>query len=733
MMPLPQLEETMTNLAAYLMLAPTKHPRLILGEPYNRFAEANESLKLRATHYYSNALLAYGVPQNAPELQRVAEWFLTSVMKNEDEDVDHAEMIKLECLLRLKPTEMSIQPRLRRLIDQRIPISGFFHIDWGEDQESRSPIADTLSALQVIMLARDRDLTRGQISDDDLKQSIDKVIGIVVEHKDLARLLRFEYLLTGRIDTQHMQQLKYLIDCSQDYGNVWGISRKYIWDRVEPIIMAMHNRQLTISMVEEHKKTFREIITNTCNVIENLSFLRADYPQVVPVLDSCMELWWNQFSGESAPQTLRNFFSDEYHYLVGLCRTMVTVNAFAGEPQGAQLWLPTLREMSSKFHDHNSIENLGIETALRKWIGIELPNEPIPLKLGLSDASVVRIKPTVYNPIDPRKNSLLQDSLIVKYGPSDEIEQERRNYDALPSRLRTSFVSIPNIIYTNEFGQSFVIMQDLHDYQTLYEIYEQLLNTDMELSRLLSSFLMEVHKGANVRPQYANGIHVRDLYIRPILEQADYIFAQVTRLYSRGWIMKQTYQEYENIHKRVSRLIADIIYSQEQLEGFRLAYMHGDLHTRNIMIRSSLSGNHQDSQPDFKLIDLQSLKEEGDVAHDVGQLVIDLRLLQIESEKKYSRKVVDKLDDLQTELERSYVDFAISRDDVQFPIRLELAKARALIRVAKGLAKQSLRYTDLNSQKLALDRVMLSTAYVGWASDHLFKVYSSIEPDGSLS
>src|SRR5690606_22552400 len=141
------------------------------------------------------------------------------------------------------------------------------------------------------------------------------------------------------------------------------------------------------------------------------------------------------------------------------------------------------------------------------------------------------IKPTVYNPIDPRKNSLLQDSLIVKYGPHEEIEQERRNYDALPPRLRTFFVSIPNIIYTNEQGQGFVIMQDLHDYQTLYEIYDLLLTSDIEFSRLLSSFLLEIHKGANIRPRQATGVHVRDLYIRPILEQADYIFAQLTRLY----------------------------------------------------------------------------------------------------------------------------------------------------------------------------------------------------------
>src|SRR5690606_28045217 len=116
-----------------------------------------------------------------------------------------------------------------------------------------------------------------------------------------------------------------------------------------------------------------------------------------------------------------------------------------------------------------------------------------------------------------------------------------------------------------------------------------------------------------------------------------------------------------------------------------LSYMHGDLHSRNIMIRPQAhngSGRHDDF--DFKLIDLESLRADGDAAHDAGQLLVDLNLLHLTGKPNLARPIYGKLEIMQEELLQAYLNFGRERRDEHFEIRLSLARARALLRIAKG-------------------------------------------------
>src|SRR6185295_19520094 len=76
----------------------------------------------------------------------------------------------------------------------------------------------------------------------------------------------------------------------------------------------------------------REMIISTCYVIENLLPLADVHPELEEVARRAMELWWSVFSGENAVGTLRALFPSGYDYLLIVCRTLVSVRAYMGQP-----------------------------------------------------------------------------------------------------------------------------------------------------------------------------------------------------------------------------------------------------------------------------------------------------------------------------------------------------------------------------------------------------------------
>lgn len=722
---LAELEETMTSIAAYLLVAHHRHPKFILGKPEDHVIEARSNIRTRVTQHYTAALLAYGFTADTPELQWATEWFATPFPKNDRDVIDVLEMTRLEGLLNLRPDESSVMPRIHQLIKQKN--DHYFEIDRADEQETPTPIFDTLWALKVLMLARRQGLMDGLITTAEMKSALNRITDIAVYDKDIALALRLQYELSGKLTRAQEEILKRLLKRSEQYGYVWGIHRQDMWERIRDIAEAMHNRQLTPNIIDHQGDAFREMILNMCYVIENLAPLGDAYPEVIRVLEHSLNLWWRQFLGDNAPANIRTLFTKEYDYLMVMCRTLVAVGSYVGEPLSAICWLPSLRKMSQSFGNHEWEEAENIKRALRQWIDVEL-TEHLELKLGLSEANVVRIKPAVYNPMDENKDDLLRTSLIVKYGPVEEIDSERRNYSRLPGRIRQNFVSIPTASYTDTERQlAFVIMQDLNHYQTLYEIYDRLLKPDNpRLGGLLSEFLVNMHHGDGEQPAYSTHNHLREVYLLPMLQHLNFLAAHMQNrdIYTEEQITRFNYSE-----AHLGQLIAGIMQYQQQIHRFPLAYMHGDLHSRNIMIRShQKQGGARRAEYDFKLIDLESMRSDGDTAHDAGQLIVDLNLLNIPGKKSLHRSVYVKLAEMQHELAQAYLNFAAERGDESFVLRLELGKARALLRIAKGRAKRNEKHLQRREYQQALAAVTEILNLTEESVDRLREVYDTVCP-----
>ncbi len=693
---LDQLEETVTSLAAYLLVAPRVHPKQLLGTPtVPQTTTSTWRVRLRLTQHYSAALLAYGFPVTVPELQAAIDWFSTPF--GAQDQIDEVEMTRLEGLLNLRPDDLGVGLRIRQLVRQRD--SMFFIIDPSDSGSSRDMVFDTLWALKLIILAKQRgvQMTMRGLGERELTRNLSELIARCAQDKqdkDLALALRLYYELSGRLESAHVGALEGLLERAKETGYLWGIGGQHRLERVRPILSAMERCMLTPNVIGKQTRQFRDIILNTCYVLENLSYLAHVDPEVERTLQASMLLWWNQFKGEKSPETLHAYFSEEYDYLMILSRTMVTVSAFVGAPLAAQAWQRPLREMArSRFNGDSAPYLEDIKLALRRWIGIEL-EEISELKLGLSEASVIRVRPNVYNPTDTHKRNLLDvSSLIVKSGPLADIAKERRHYRMLPRRAKRFFVRIPRqTSYINRAQHGYVIMEDLRDFYTLFETFDMLLRPpDPILGHLLGQFLIDLHGADGTSRGRATINHIRELYLLPMLRHVEFIAHQVQVIEG---LLGERVSAFDDVEQSLNRWIGAIMSQSHRLVGFPLLLMHGDLHSRNIMIRV-IQGNRSTGQKTdlrIKLIDLENLRADGDAAHDAGQLLVDLKLLPTSSRKNPSRAILEKLDLLHDGLRDRYLAFAQQQGDLTFPIRLDLARARALLRIAKGQTKRSERF-----------------------------------------
>jgi len=723
-----QFEDTMTNLAAYLIAAPTQFSRLIYNnDPDEQFTESRSAVKTRVTQHYSSALLAYGFPNSEPELARVMGWFATPFPDGDDAMIDTVEMTRLEGLLSLHPQDPMVRPRLKQLLNQRN--QHFFEIDRNENQGPPAQVFDTLWSLKLLMMARAADMTKGIISDKTIQSYINQIERVVIEDKDRALLLRLQFDLKGKLNKQQEEYLHDLVAQAEDHGGMWGVSQLNRWKRVKDIVEAMQKQRVTPGIIGGNGRHFREMILNTCYVIENLRALVPHFPYLEEPIKRAMRLWWQQFHGHRAHAILRTLFLDDYDFLMVMCRTIVTVSEYIGEPPATRSWMPSLRETSRKFGINAWPELESIEKALRRWIDIEIA-EPSRLKLGLSGADVLRIRPKMYNPTDDARDDMLRQSLVVKYGPVSEIDLERRNYNELPIQLRNYFVSMPHATYKNEQGQAFVIMQDLSEYFTLYETFDKLLKPDKpKLPQLLAHFLLTVHQGESGSVEFADNNHLRDIYLLPMLQHLDTFFNVAAKVHRVDMLLDDQPKRLQTLEGQISTYMGLIFSNQHKLGQFPLAYMHGDLHTRNIMIRRAPRRNGRDAGPDleFKLIDLESLRADGDAAHDLGQLLIDLTLIPVNNPKRsISRQIMEKLDLLSDELTEAYTQFATDQGDQTFELRLSLAKARSLLRIAKSHAKRTVRYLENREDQQAIDSISTGLNLAEDAALHLENIYNTI-------
>jgi exonuclease VII small subunit len=295
--------------------------------------------------------------------------------------------------------------------------------------------------------------------------------------------------------------------------------------------------------------------------------------------------------------------------------------------------------------------------------------------------------------------------------------------------VREYFVRIPNrTAYLSKDRHAFVIMEDLTDFYTLFELIADPPPKAKVLldGALLSEFLIAMHRGDGENGRYATTNHIRELYVVPMLRHVEAITAALLR--ARG-ILDGRLERYTEFEADIDDALGTIIRHQRKIDRFPLALMHGDLHSRNIMIHQARQDGllRRDVDLTFKLIDLESLNQSGDAAHDAGQLLIDLNLLQVSTRRILTRQVVQKLEMVQHQIEDAYLDFATARGDTTFSLRLELARARALIRIAKGQTKRSEALQKQREFQRVLDELVEVVQLVESASMHLKRVAKTLE------
>lgn len=674
---------------------------MLLIEKEQRFSEliygpGDHPKSVRITMHYVMALLAYGFTPSDPELQKAADWFDTPLaFYNRRNFVDPSQMNHLHVLLHLRPDSPHVAPRLARLAQQRA--GKYFDVQHGWHG------FDTLWALEMFTRAHQA----GVLTDDIMPLSaildgLDRLIrdNDLLRHKDLTLALNLYHTLCGQLAPHHVGVLQKVLEMAETSGGMWGmVEFSYLLDDMPWYRQFLTGRLLNYDDIATYSSHFRKIIASSCMVIENLSPLREEYPHLRQPLEKALILWLRQLKSRNVITSLRALFSkkDDYDYLLILTRTLRALRGYLGTPLREMDSLYLLRELTKLRTDtSDTLETRNIKEALRRWLHFDLAEPPEKLTLGFSDASVVRVTPQVWSPlssIDDRPTSLLNQSLIVKYGPTVEISKEREHYEALPAAILDCFVRIPEPSYTDrEHDLSYVIMQDLHNYQTLYEGLDIIKESPLLIADQLGSFLIRVHEGGTSHINSAPRSLFRELYLSRTMEHIDRVF---NFLIAHATPAQQ--QDIREVQHDIFIALGDIIRHQRHMEIFPQAYMHGDLHLRNIMVLSADAKRRSRRGQDlrFKLIDLEFTRRDGDAAFDIGQLAMDITMV---AEEQRFAHLKDALLKMRDNLEHIYVQrFGLGqdgRDDTTFGVRVELAKARALLRIAKGKTKRGQRFVN---------------------------------------
>ncbi len=673
---LPELEQTVGDLVLDLLRAPRRYPEMVRSASVNPQGDIAPDA-VRITQHYVAGLLAYGFDVTNEELQETTLWFATDFPSEHRQRVDGVEMTRLEALLLLDAPEDYILPRLEQLVRQRTMTGDHFVI------EGRSDF-DTLWSLKVLQLADQRGILNGLVDQNQLRQLAGRVIAGTPLDKDLALALRLRRDLAGQLRQTQLQALERLLRVAERTGGVWGLDQDMLW-----VSDYMRQQNLTAGDVAAHRDVLREMIVSTCYVIENLMPLVEDYPAAEEALQTAMLLWWGVFHGRNAAATLQTLFPAPYDYLMILSRTLVAARAFTGVPLiqwGAAHVHRKLAEQELEQAANPDQES--IRTALRNWLRVDLEDAPQRLRLGMSESDIVRVKPRVWNPMITDDSGLLHipyaDSLIVKFGPTVEVDRERENYRRLPNSIRNCFATVPEPTYTDERGRAFMIMQDLNRYRTLEEMLWRVPQARAAINAELGPFLVWMHEGQIRKTTTAPYGLLWELYLLPMQSHIGRIFAYIQ---DNGLLEQRKLETAHDLKQQLLGLMGELVTHQLRLEGFPIAYMHGDLHSRNIMarrLRQRERGDDDDHELDFKLIDLEKFRLEGDAALDGGELLADLRLAMQSLKGASDRR---PLEDLIQAVEDAYTRLATQRGDDLFPVRLQLAQARSLIRVAKGRTK----------------------------------------------
>ncbi len=660
------------------------------------------ALAFSLANHFVAALMACN-PHRGERLGRTLRW-LVQHLPEALRDVNRAYMNQLEAILLLNPSPEELdalrQPRdlvnrlLKKLIARRSP-EGDYAV------EGLSPVPAGLWAIKLLKQARAIGIP---VAQDEMRlrqmcQDIDRYLHggrrTLTRDRDCALGIRLRYDLHGQLLPPHMNLLAQLVNRKKNSYGLWDASERLL--RQLPPVGSRRTTTFTINPDDDVRYRWREAFVSTCYVIENLAPLHRLHSGVAPVLDNAMQQLCTFFF-RGAPESLYANFDWEYDQLQIMCRFLTASQAYSNgqlQPYLFTLLVDSVPK-NNLYVAPDRIDVDGVLSALHQWLKVSHDGEVEPLTRGFSGARVVRIQPCLVIPtaaagMPPVPVALPFKSVIVKYGPSTEIEAEVRNYQNLPSRIQSAFAALRITHHDKANDRVFAVIQDLMNFVSLEEHLLKTQVTTPTLPAALLDFLQDFHslsKFGRRRGSWNHHWSARQLYFEPLWRYVESAYS----LFNQPQIQLQLRRQYGRLNdltavqereRVLRRALAQLYQHEVLLNRFPAVYMHGDLHTRNIMLR--LPEEHNE-HIEFKFIDLEKLIEGGDYACDIGELCVSLKVL--ETNDRCERAIQQFAGNIKQIISDDYLRLAATIRDRRFPARLALSEARTWLRIAHGKSKE---------------------------------------------
>jgi hypothetical protein len=215
--------------------------------------------------------------------------------------------------------------------------------------------------------------------------------------------------------------------------------------------------------------------------------------------------------------------------------------------------------------------------------------------------------------------------LIVKKGPPEVLARAIERYRNLPPELQGLFARHADVAEAHAPG--YLIMQDLADMQPLSEVLAQLdrpvlLSQERQATAaLVAGSVGRVLQGLHAFERRACLVAYQlDInYLAPMAQAIERLAHPMAFPELRGWLTSPLTINGQQ-HRPLDWYVHQLRRHEGQLHPPSLGYVHGDCHSRNLMLSRDLSG--------ARLVDIETLTSDEDYAVDYGLLIEDVAVYQ---------------------------------------------------------------------------------------------------------
>jgi hypothetical protein len=649
----------------------------------------------RLTHQYINAMLACGFPQNTPSLRSALQWLLeskTGPTRYDQEIENYLVLDKIEAAIKMGEVNGRFcEKAISLLLKNR-----YGPIKYDIPGENRGAFTSLWCAKILSHFPERKDCL--DAARDTVRFIVNQADDFMKGSRDLSFLISLYWGLFPDEKTEKSPIERMLTTVYQDYHDGVFDVKNTVIERLKQLL----EEGITPYSVAGIEREVHWSIVSTTYVVENLMDLHPRNSNLDQVLQLAVSNIYKMFSG--TVDQIPVIFSEPYLQIMLASRLLSVFCKFTGADI-AKLILPNYLEEIVRNETQRS-DSLGekqhLQTVFKEWLRIEWDEkEQEYLNGGLSGAKVVRVPPRIKIPSeeyeDGYKSIEIPDikSVIIKYGLETDLEQERNNYASIPEDCRWMVASIPASSHQRVVrgdALEYLVVEDLIGYKTIQEI---LPNCTPEyrkyLIQRLIEFLQSFYNKIPSNTLSSSGI-CRGLYITPINKYLDIIHDFKARIVGLS-------EEDKNALKN----IVDITFDLPILESFEPTVMHGDLNIRNIMTRGKQTIT---TEPRFRLIDINKFSRTGDVAYDVGELLVDLE--QASKQKDF----VEIGKETNEAIEIAFQKFMTERHDTTYGTRFVLSKARSLLKLTQLRASLSLPWlgknpiSDQQARKIYEDEIL---------------------------